>query len=103
MFIVNKVVARGRRRPKIVLHSQHCAQSASMYAPNSPKDLRYIYDRFPGFDNRNTFIIDDLPAVCAAQPHNCINILPFDVETCQNVKDDQLERIQSALARAIAA
>lgn len=98
-FIVNKVIARGRRVPKIVLHSEHCSQSSKMYNPNSPKDLRYIYDRFPGFNSANTFIIDDLDAVYDAQRDNCIHIFPFDIEKTTKIKDIHLDIIQKCLQR----
>lgn len=101
MFIVNNVIARGRRKPKVVLHAEHCTQSAAQYNAGSPKDLRYMYDRFPGFTPANTFIIDDLDAVYLAQPHNCIHIPVFDVETQPRIRDNQLELIHSDLARAL--
>lgn len=82
MFIVDNIVCAKRgRRLKMVLHSEHCNMSRRIN-PDSPKDLRFIWNnpRIHGFTPDNTFIIDDLPAVHAAQPQHCIAVPEFDVE-----------------------
>lgn len=82
MFIVDNIVCAKRgRRLKMVLHSAHCDMSRKIN-PHTPKDLRFIWHnpRIYGFTPDNTFIVDDLPAVFAAQPQHCIAVPAFDVE-----------------------
>jgi len=82
MFIVDNIVCAKRgRRLKMVLHSEHCDMSRKIN-PSTPKDMRFLWHnpRIYGFTPENTFIIDDLPAVYVAQPHNCIAVPAFDVE-----------------------
>jgi TFIIF-interacting CTD phosphatase-like protein len=98
MFIVDNIVCAKRgRRLKMVLHSAHCDMSRRIN-PHSPKDLRFIWNnpRIHGFTHHNTFIIDDLPAVHAAQPQHCIAVPEFDVERdVAGASDNVLPRLMA--------
>lgn len=84
-FVVQRVISRegDRSRPRvpyIVLNHDHCVMSQQINS-STPKDLRFVWGN-PRLQMRpdNTLIIDDLPAVYAAQPQNTIAIPAFDVE-----------------------
>ena len=86
-FVVKSVITQeGRRQvPRslyLVLNADHCDISRATLNPNTPKDLRFLWNNPQlSFRPENTLIIDDLPAVYMAQPANCIAIPAFDVES----------------------
>jgi TFIIF-interacting CTD phosphatase-like protein len=91
---------RPERVLKLILHSKNCDQSEYLYKTPTPKDLRYIYN-FPGFNENNTFIVDDLQEVKDVNKNNVIQIKYFDAKNSQCVNDNELKNIIKKLNKIL--
>lgn len=54
-------------------------------------EMLWNYWKIPDFTPDNTLIIDDLKEVYEKQPHNCINIKPFNIK--DRFRDTELIKI----------
>lgn len=102
LFIVKNIITRGRpdRKLNLVMYSDHCDSSRAKYNKTSPKDLRMIYRDIA--NSSNTFIIDDNVHVCGANPHNCQQVVPFELDTRDSqirfaLQDNQLDILNRAM------
>ena len=91
---------RPERVLKLILHSKNCDQSEYLYQTPTPKDLRYIYN-FPGYNENNTFIIDDLQEVKDINKNNVIQIKYFDAKSVDCNKDTDLKKIKKKLKKLL--
>ena len=82
LWIINKIILAEdpKRRLDFIFFSYHCELSKNE-CRRGPKDLALLWKIFAlkGYTKDNTFIIDDLPAVCKLQKCNCIPVKPFEV------------------------
>jgi hypothetical protein len=78
---------RPERKVKVLLYSINCDESQHYYSPDSPKDLRYLFDNIKIFNPCNTIIIDDLGEVSDVNPQNTIRAEKFEYNDAK-AKDD---------------
>jgi hypothetical protein len=95
-FIIENIIMkciedkpRHLKRLKIFLYNENCDQSQEKYDNNSPKDLKYLYN-FKDFNEKNTFIMDDLKHVYYTNKDNTIRARYFDAEEKRSEDDDFL-------------
>ncbi len=72
-----KMINKPKRDFKMVLYDDNCEESRKYFNPDTPKDLKYVY-QFPGYNPCNTIIVDDLKEVYEANPKNTIRADYFD-------------------------
>lgn len=102
LFIIKNVIQTSpTRKIYTILHYDHCQMSSKFY-PDTPKDLRFLYNIMKGYNQYNTFIIDDLDEVYMSQPSNCIQVPRFDLESDPyNIGDNALVILQNNLSKLI--
>lgn len=102
LFIIKNVIQTSPyRKIHTILHYDHCQMSSKFY-PDTPKDLRFLYNIMKGYKKSNTFIIDDLDEVYMSQPSNCIQVPRFDLESDpHNIGDNALIILQNNLSKLI--
>lgn len=102
LFIVKNIIQTSpSRKIHTILHYDHCVMSSKFF-PNTPKDLRFLYNIIKGFKKSNTFIIDDLDEVYMSQPSNCIQVPRFDLEIePHNIGDNALVILKNNLSKLI--
>jgi len=95
-FIIDKfILTKDNRKLDLVLFDKHCNTSSKRY--NYQKKLQMIWKLFPEYSAENTYIIDDLPEVCEAQPPNCLTIAPFEFMSKNSEKDNALVAMKQKL------
>src|SRR5690606_6470295 len=102
LFIIKNVIQTSpSRKIHTILHYDHCVMSSKFY-PDTPKDLRFLYNIIKGYKSSNTFIIDDLDEVYISQPSNCIQVPRFDLESePHSIGDNALAILQNNLLKLI--
>lgn len=77
-IIKHYILIKPERRLFYLLHSEHCKASNRYYG--NLKELRLVYNdlKLPYFNEKNSYIIDDLKQICFFQLNNCLNVRPFD-------------------------
>ena len=98
LFVVSNVIlVKPERKLDLLLFSYHCRWSEKNN--NGHKGLKTIWDdiKIPGYDETNTYIIDDLPEVNEIQPGNSIRIEPFDISKKDSEHDDELLKVADKL------
>lgn len=89
-FIFDRFIKKynNNRTLKLLLYNSHC--ELSMLKTGGSKSLNMLWNQWmiPGFNETNTFIIDDLKEVHTIQPDNCIRIKPFKIKT--GIQDTEL-------------
>jgi len=92
LFIIDKFIINNRPERSLshIFFSYHCKQSKKI--ANTQKSLKILKKHFKllRFDMANTFIIDDHPEVCQAQPFNCITVKPFEFTERESFLDNEL-------------
>ena len=104
-FIVKNIILKGnssrqtKRNLDFVFHSDNCDESEKKYGKDKIKDLRYIWDvkKKKGYNDSNTFIIDDLEQVHEIQPKNTLKIKSFSFGNKESHKDKHLEVMKDKL------
>ena len=80
--------------------SYHRKKSSKRYGSGNPKDLRMLWDVYhlPGFNEENTFIVDDHPDVYSCQKPLCVHCPEF--ETLEGGENDTyLEKLKEGMQR----
>lgn len=75
------------RTLKLFLYNNHCNISKEITGSIKNLNMLWNYWKIEGFNDKNTFIIDDLKEVFDAQPKNCFKIKPFVLLTGKNDKE----------------
>lgn len=76
---------------KLLLYNVHCEMSSDILGGSKKLSMLWEQWNLPGFNEKNTYIIDDLKEVFTIQPTNCIRIKPFKIKGGEY--DNELERI----------
>jgi hypothetical protein len=76
-FIVDKVIATHKRKPKYVLHSEFCDKSNEKYGEIKKLEMLWDHYKLPGHNHSNTFLLDDLYSNVEFQPDNSLRIKKF--------------------------
>jgi TFIIF-interacting CTD phosphatase-like protein len=98
LFILKNIMGENRV-PEYILFSYHCDLSRQNY--KGTKNLKMLYDNFENFNPQNTLIIDDLNKVKKHNPHNCIEVHPFEYTDKDSEKDDELIKIKEKLEKLL--
>lgn len=87
LFIINKFIQTKKRKLDYIFFSYHCNVSKKL--KNGTKDLSILWDlyKIPGYNAKNTFILDDYDEVYKTQKNNCIIAKPFKFVD-KNSEDD---------------
>ena len=111
LFIVDKIILKGRsggslstaaaspdRHLEWIFWSYHC--DLSQKKKGGSKDLGMLWDEYklPGFNRRNTVILDDYDEVHNTQPDNCIIAAPFEFNEDGSENDTYLKKLQQSLS-----
>ena len=100
LFIVDKIIlAKPDRHLEWIFWSYHC--DLSQKKKGGSKDLGMLWDEYklPGFNSRNTVIIDDYDEVHETQPDNCIIAVPFEFTKKGSENDTYLKDLQQSLSK----
>lgn len=103
LFIINKIIIGKHKDRKLdwIFFSKHCELSKKI--KGGTKDLSLLWDVFsiPGYNYKNTIIIDDLNEIFNIQQDNCILAPPFEFTSDESHKDsflkeaiDKIEKIK---------
>ena len=103
LFIIDKIVLANKPERKLdyAFFLYHCEMSEKH--KRGIKDLDLLWDIFAleGYNNHNTFIVDDNEEVFSLQPENCVAVTPFEFQSDGSEKDKFLLRLKHKLASAI--
>lgn len=95
LFIIEKIVLAGRPERKLdyVFFSYHCKISSKL--GKGTKDLSILWDiyKLPGYNAKNTYILDDYDEVYHTQPDNTIIAKPFHFTAHNSENDDFLNNL----------
>jgi hypothetical protein len=96
LFIINNIILpkdKPNRKLDFIFFSYHCSWSKSK--KNGSKDLSMLWDiyKIPGYDAKNTIILDDYDEVKSTQPKNCIVATPFEFHDKNSIDDSFLKTI----------
>lgn len=100
LYIVEHIIlAKKGRNIDWIFFSYHC--DISKHFKKGTKDLSMLWDiyKIPGYDNTNTYIIDDYDEVYKTQPNNCIIALPFEFMDKHSESDDFLHKLSQELPK----
>ena len=100
LFVIEKVILKNsERKLEYVFHSEHCKYSKKN--ARGPKDLNVLWEiyKLPGYNKKNTIIIDDLKEIFEIQKKNCINIKPFYFIEENSNTDDEFKKVKEKLER----
>ena len=80
-FIIDKIVLKDKNRHlDYIFFSYHCDIS-KRFMNRTQKKLKLLWKKFklPGYNEKNTIIVDDYDHIYKIQPHNCIPADSFDI------------------------
>jgi len=101
LFIIDKIIIGNHKNRKLdyIFFSYHCDISKKMV--KGIKNLKMLWDiyKLKGYDQGNTFIIDDNEEVLKHCKQNCIQIKPFDYEDKNSFEDTELLKIMNTLKK----
>ena len=101
LFIIDKFVISGKpeRNINFIFFSYHCDISKKL--KNGSKDLSILWDVYnlEGYNENNTFILDDYNEVYKTQPERCIICPPFYFNDEDSEKDNFLKNLPETLEK----
>lgn len=99
LFIIDKIVLANKPERKLdyVFCVYHCDKSEKY--KKSLKDLSMLWDIYhlEGYNDTNTFIVDDNQEVFECQPRNCLFVEAFEFQKDGSEKDNFLVKIRKKL------
>lgn len=99
LYVINKIILgkNSNRKLDYIFFSYHCDVSKAL--KNGSKDLSVLWDIYalPGYDQKNTVILDDYDEVHKTQPGNCIIAKAFEFTDDDSENDNFLENLISKL------
>jgi TFIIF-interacting CTD phosphatase-like protein len=94
LFIIKNIIIGNHKDRKLdfIFFNFHC--NCSKKHNKKTKNLRMLWDVYhlPGYNNQNTFIMDDYSEVYDTQSDNCIIAEEFSIHNNKSEKDDFLKR-----------
>ncbi len=94
LFIIDQIIlTKPNRSLKHIMFKYHCDISNQLYSTAKKLNLIWEFFKLPDYTQHNTIIIDDLRDVKKAQPHNAIQIYPFEILEDGSEGDNVLESI----------
>lgn len=94
LFIIDKIILKKPgRKLDWIFFSYHCDLSKKQR--KGSKDLEMLWDIYntPGYNKKNTMILDDYDEVYKTQPNNCIVAKPFEFTHQNSEKDNFLKTL----------
>lgn len=89
LFIAKKCILSNRSNRKLdfIFWSYHCDMSTKVGKGTKDLSLLWDYYKIPGYNDMNTYILDDYDHVFNIQPKNCIIAPPFYFRSKYSDKD----------------
>lgn len=101
LFVIDKILIGKNKDRKLdyIFFSYHC--DISKKKKNGSKCLSMLWDVYnlPGYDEKNTVIIDDYDEVHRTQNNNCLIAIPFEFTKENSHKDNYLENAEKSLKK----
>lgn len=103
LFVVKEIILKNHPERKLdyIFFSYHCNWSKTKMRGIKKLDMIWDVFKIKGFNQSNTFIIDDLPDVQKIQPCNCLAIKEFEFEHEGSENDDELKRLMDRLKKLL--
>jgi RNA polymerase II subunit A small phosphatase-like protein len=102
LFILkNFILTKPNRKLKYILYSYHC--DLSYDNKDASKDLSMFWEvwKSNGFDEKNTYILDDNIEVFNTQKSKCIRAKPFKFTNKSSIKDNFLKNVIKELNKKL--
>jgi len=100
LFIINKIILiKPNRKLDYIFFSYHCNISKKL--KKGTKDLSMLWDiyKINGYNEKNTFILDDYDEVYKTQNFNCIIAEPFKFVNENSEKDVFLKKLKRKIKK----
>jgi len=101
LFIIQNMILKNKPNRELdwVFFSYHCDISSKI--KNGTKDLAMLWEiyKLPGYNSKNTIILDDYDEVYNTQPGNCIIAEAFEFTEEGSENDDFLKRLVPKLKK----
>lgn len=103
LFIVKEIILKNHpeRNLDYIFFSYHCNWSKNKMKGIKKLDMIWDIFKIKGFDESNTFIIDDLPEVQKIQPCNCLSIKEFEFDEEGSENDEELKKLIDRLKKLL--
>lgn len=103
LYIIDNIILKrgSNRKLDYVFFSYHCGISEDVKDGTKALSMFWTVYNMPGYNEKNTMIIDDYDEVCKTQPKNCIPVPPFEYNDDKSIKDDFLLKLKEKLTGAL--
>ena len=102
LFIINKIILiKPNRKLDYIFFSYHC--NISKKIKKGTKDLSMLWDvyKINGYNEKNTFILDDYDEVYKTQKNNCIIAEQFKFTNENSEKDVFLKKLKRKIKKIL--